>query len=235
MAFFMAVLLLTGAASDDQVLRVGSFSVTSGDSPIADGWTAVPLGKNKPTTYNLIEEEGIKVVQAISQGSASGLQKAVDLDPSQYQTLKWRWKVNNVPASGNINKKKGDDVAARIFVTFEYDVEQLSFKDRLKFKTLKLLGYGEMPLRALNYVWANRAPAGTVTPNAYSDWVQMVVLRDGNADLATWHNESRNIYADYMAAFGESPGRIKNIVIMTDTDNTQDYAEAYFGDILLAE
>ncbi len=231
----VAMLLLTGASLDDQVLHVGSFSAATGDSPFTDGWTAISLGKSKPTTYNLIEEEGIKVIQAISEGTASGLQKAVDLNPAQYQTLKWRWKVNNVPASGNINKKKGDDVAARIFVTFEYDVHQLSLKDRLKFKTLKLLGYGEMPLRALNYVWANRAPAGTVTPNAYSDWVQMVVLRDSSADLATWHNESRNIYADYMAVFGESPGRIKNIVIMTDTDNTQDYAEAYFGDILLSE
>ena len=35
----------------------------------------------------------------------------------------------------------------------------------------------------------------------------------------------------YKRAFGAEPGRIKAIAIMTDSDNTGDAIEAYYGDI----
>jgi hypothetical protein len=41
----------------------------------------------------------------------------------------------------------------------------------------------------------------------------------------------QNVYEDYKRAFGEEPGRIKAIGIMTDTDNTGQSVEAYYGDI----
>ena len=38
---------------------------------------------------------------------------------------------------------------------------------------------------------------------------------------------------DYQRAFGEAPGDIVGIGVMTDTDNTRSRARAYYGDITL--
>ena len=58
-----------------------------------------------------------------------------------------------------------------------------------------------------------------------------VALASGDAHLGTWRAEMRNIYEDYKRAFGEEPVRIRSVGIMTDTDNTGEDAEAFYGDI----
>ena len=45
--------------------------------------------------------------------------------------------------------------------------------------------------------------------------------------------ESIDLYADFKRAFGEEPGPITGIGIMTDTDNTGEKARAWYGDIRL--
>ena len=44
--------------------------------------------------------------------------------------------------------------------------------------------------------------------------------------------ESRNLLDDYRRAFGGDPPRVSGVAVMTDTDNTQESAIAYFGDIV---
>ena len=60
----------------------------------------------------------------------------------------------------------------------------------------------------------------------------MIVVESGPAKLNTWITEERNVYEDYKRAFGEEPPMISGVAIMTDTDNTGESAEAYYGDIL---
>jgi hypothetical protein len=43
----------------------------------------------------------------------------------------------------------------------------------------------------------------------------------------------RNIKADFEKAFGEAPGALIGIAIMTDTDNTRSHAQAWYGPISL--
>ncbi len=40
------------------------------------------------------------------------------------------------------------------------------------------------------------------------------------------------LVADYKKAFGESPPRINGVAIMTDSDDTNGSATAYYGDII---
>jgi len=61
----------------------------------------------------------------------------------------------------------------------------------------------------------------------------MIAVQSGSEHINTWQVEVRNIYEDYEAAFGEKPGRITGIALMTDTDNTGESATAYYGDISL--
>jgi len=60
----------------------------------------------------------------------------------------------------------------------------------------------------------------------------MIVVESGSTKLNTWLTEERNVYEDYQRAFGEEPPMISGVAIMTDTDNTGEAAEAYYGDIV---
>jgi hypothetical protein len=81
------------------------------------------------------------------------------------------------------------------------------------------------------YIWENRAPVGTVIENLHTSRIRMIVADSGAANLRTWREQRRNVYADYRRAFGEEPPRVRSIGIMTDSDNTGADVEAYYGDI----
>ncbi len=230
LAIVLTALLVTGFGAG--TIRVGAFPQgTPGELP--DEWKTMKLGNAAPSDYALVREEGSVVLKARADGSASGLVHRVHLDPKQYPVLEWRWKVENVIASGGLDRKSGDDCPARVYVTFDYDPGNLSFGERLKYEAVKALGGGDVPLRALNYVWANQSDETRMVANAFTDWVMMVPTQSGAADVDTWRTERRNIYEDYRRAFGEEPPPISGIAVMTDADNTGASATAYYGDIVL--
>jgi hypothetical protein len=82
-------------------------------------------------------------------------------------------------------------------------------------------------------VWDTRAAVGTVAPNAYTNRVRMIVLESGPARLGQWVEERRNVYDDYVKAFGSTPPPVSGVAIMTDTDDTGESAVAWYGDITL--
>lgn len=234
--FASACLLWLAAATHAPLadIPIGQFSKHESGTELPDGWKELKLGKAASTTYKLVEHEGAVVVQATSDGAASGLIREVSIDPQEYPILNWDWKITNVLDEADWTEKEGDDFAARILVTFDYDLKELPLGERLKYKTLKLLGYKDIPLRALNYVWSNNAPAGATTSSAYTDWVTLIALQSGEQHVNTWKKESRNLYNDYIEAFGEAPGAITGVAIMTDTDDTGGSTMAYFGDITVS-
>lgn len=226
----VALATLTGFARPD--FAVASFSNMSPGGSI-NGWEQLSLGDAPASRYALVREGGRTVVRGEADGSASGLIRRFEIDPDRFPVMTWRWKAKNVIAGGDIRRKGGDDYPARIYVTFAYDPDDLSFGDRLKYRALRALGYGDIPVRALSYVWANRSGETQIVPNAFTDWVQMVPVRSGAAGTGSWQTERRDLVADYRAAFGEEPPPISGVAIMTDADNTGGAATAYFGDIHL--
>ena len=46
-----------------------------------------------------------------------------------------------------------------------------------------------------------------------------------------WKEEERNVFEDYIKAFGEIPSLISGVAIMTDSDNTGESAVSFYGDI----
>jgi len=93
---------------------------------------------------------------------------------------------------------------------------------------------GEVPPYAmLMYVWDNHAAVDTVLPGARSDRVRKIVLESGDTHLRRWRNYRRNLFVDFQRAFGEPPGRLIGMALMTDTDNTGAATEAWYGDVVL--
>ena len=228
----MALLFSDHAFSSD-VIEVGEFSAATVGQGLPDGWKPLAFKKiEKHTTYTLVKEDNAVVVKALAEASASGLTREVKINPKEYPVVQWRWKVSNILKKGDVRKKEGDDYPARIYITFKYDSSKLSFFEKTKYETIKLL-YGQYPpLGAINYIWESKAPVGTMVPNPFTDRVMMFVVETGPSKLNQWVNEERNIFEDYKKAFGQEPPMISGIAIMTDTDNTGESATAYYGDIL---
>ena len=223
-------------------LVVGAFSRMTPGGSFADGWVPLRLGDARPSTYTRVRAPasaraggGAVVVRARADDSASGLIRRVRVDLAATPVLAWRWKVDGVIARGDVTRRDGDDYPARIYVTFDYPASRLSLGDRVKYRALRALGYRDVPTRALNYIWANRAGETEIVPNPFTDWVQMVPVESGPANAGRWRDARRNVAADYRAAFGEEPPAITGIAIMTDADNTGGAATAYYGDITTEE
>ena len=189
-----------------------------GQLPVADfeggldpAWTVKSF--KGETVYRVVSDNGNRVLQADSKGTASGLVKKLDLDPRDYPILAWRWKVAGTIPQGDERTRAGDDYAARVYVIFPH--------------------WFFPKTRTLNYIWANHLPQGTFLPNAYTGNAVMVAVESGPDRAGQWLTERRDIVADYRRAFGEEPPRIGAIAVMTDTDNTGASATAWYDDLRL--
>ena len=229
--------LLTGpgllnACSTGQ-LEAGIFSATSPGATLPDGWKPLTFSRIKRhTDYSLVEEDDRVVVKAVSYQAASGLTRAISIDPAEYPVIQWRWKVNNILQKGDVTRKDGDDYPARIYVAFAFDPDRAGFLERLEHKATQLIRGQDVPYRAISYIWGSNSPAGTMVANAYTDRTMMFVVQGGASKLQRWVTQQRNVYEDYKKAFGEEPTMISGVAIMTDTDNTQESAVAWYGDIV---
>jgi hypothetical protein len=200
----------------------------------SDRWEPLTFGTGyAPTRYTLIPEDGRAVMQAESQASASGLVRRVSIDPKQHPVIEWSWKIRQVLEKGDATKRSGDDYPARIYITFEVD-PSASLADRMTHRAAQTL-FGDVPYRAINYIWANQLPKGRHVPNPYTSSVCMIAVQSGNSLSGTWQSESRNVREDYRMCFGAEPPLINGIAIMTDSDNTKGSAEAWYGDVVVRE
>lgn len=199
------------------------------------GWEPLEFPKiDQHSRYELVTDEGMKVVRAQTNGGASGLIARLDLKPTDSLILRWRWKVSNVFEKGNAREKSGDDYPARIYVAFKFQPDKAGFFERAKRKAVEVVFGETLPGNALNYIWANQVPEGDIVPNPYTDSTMMVAVNSGNAQAGEWVTVERDIVADYRQAFGEAPPPLVGIAIMSDSDNTGESATAWYGDISLS-
>lgn len=182
------------------------------------------------------ESDSAPIIVASSDNSISTVTTPLTADPEIFQFVEWEWKIESVLPSGDMTKKDGDDFAARVYVTFDYYPSNLGFGERIKYNLYKTFTSFEIPLRSLNYVWGNKpGRVGDTAPSPFSDWVQYVVVKSGNDEAGEWHTEKRNILEDYRMVYGEDPPAISGITIMTDSDNTGESTQAYFGPITISK
>jgi hypothetical protein len=236
MAAALAAAWLSGCASLPDAVTlpyVSSFSDNTPGEELPRGWQPWTLGKFKRSTqYELVSQDGRTVVKASARSSASGLVHPIEVETKTYPLLSWRWKVNELIPTADNTKKHAEDSPVRVVVSFSGDLDKLTLGDRMFFDNIRLLTGQQLPYATLMYIWENRAPRGSVIPNLHTTRVKMVVAESGRDKLGDWQEVTRNLYEDYRRAFGEEPGRITAIGIMTDTDNTGENAHAYYGDIV---
>ena len=234
LVFGLTLMPITNSMSEPKTITVGDFSNSDIRSITPKNWEPLNFDsiENK-TAYFLTRDKDRIIFKAVSNNSASGYIHKVSIDPKKFPILNWKWKIDNLISNADITTKEGDDYPARIYITFDYDVERLSGWEKFKVEAYYLANGVYPPLAVLNYVWDNKKEINYSTPNAYTKRVQMLVAQSGEEKVGQWVTQEVNIYKDYKRVFGEIPGKITAIAIMTDTDNTMESATAYYGDIQL--
>ena len=230
-----AALALPRARAEESVHAM-HFSALEPGKPLPEGYrTYAFAGQERRTEYALVEDQGTTVLRARAEDSTAGIIRDLRVDPAARPLLAWRWKVTRLPEKGDLRTKAGDDYGARLYVTFDLPLAELSFGDALGVRFARLVYGRDVPAAALCYVWATRAAVGTFAPNAYTDRVRMVVADSGAAHLGQWRAHRRDLRADYRQAFGLAAGApvpaINSVIVSSDTDNTGERSEAWFGDV----
>jgi hypothetical protein len=213
--------------------EVTPFSAAAPGARLPDGWELWSLSRFKrETSYKLVRDpSGVTVIEANADSAASGLSKKLNIEPTKMPWLTWRWRVPQLIITADNKRRDLEDSPVRLVVTFDGDSSKLDFEERAISARAKALTGRELPYATLMYIWENKANIGDVIESHHTTRLKMVVAESGAKGSGTWLNFQRNIAADFERAFGEKPGRIKSIGIMTDTDNTGEKTIAYYGDI----
>jgi len=186
---------------------------TFDDAAALDTWAKMILhGK---VDYTLMKVGPNGYVQAVSEKACSALYYRVAFKAADYPYLSWKWQVIKFPdKSQAFDDKAKNDYAARMYVIFPF----------LSFSSSKFI----------EYVWTDDAPAGTVIDSPDGKNIKMIVVRSDPAG-GDWYRESRNVYEDYLKAFGEQPKlKVGAVAMMCDADNTKSEAESLFDEIAIA-
>ncbi|HEX5629102.1 MAG TPA: DUF3047 domain-containing protein [Usitatibacteraceae bacterium] len=211
------------------------FSRARPGAPLPAGWRPLTLPRVAAPEVALVDDAGVTVLRSRAAAAAGTVTHDLDADPAARPTLAWRWKVDRVLARANLAEKGGDDFAARVYVFFDVPVEALPLGARVKAVLARAVWGEKLPTAAICYVWDNRHEPGTSAWNPYTDRVRTVVLR--SASPGAWAGESRDLAADFRAAFGSQWAgpvpRATGIAIGNDTDQTGETATAWFGDFRL--
>jgi hypothetical protein len=207
--FFAALMLHPMPAPAAQQVLVGAFS--AGDLA---GWEEKSFKGH--TEYQLVRDKDLNVLQASTDGMASGRFRKIRIDLTKTPVLHWSWKIEAPYRDIDENTKGGDDFPVRIYVVVE--------RGPLGLRT-----------RAMNYVWSAARPVGARWPNPFTSQAMMLAVDSGDAGAGAWVSHKRNVRDDLRAAFGEDVTRIDAVALMTDGDNGGRRARAWYGDIFFSE
>ncbi len=217
------VLVLTGCAS-----------LTPQTAPNPDlEWHAVSLPGKASTQYEAGHKDGRSAIAARSVQSASMWRRKLQRTPGQVSGVRFSWWVQDVMADASVADASREDAPARVMFGFDGDHAALPARTRMMFDLAEALTGEKPPYATLMYVWDAKAPVGTVIVNPRSDRIRKIVVDSGDGQLRRWREHRRDLAADFRLAFGEPPGALQSVALMTDSDNTRSAAQAWYGPVVL--
>jgi hypothetical protein len=206
------------------------------DAPPADGvnakgWQAVLLPGKESTSYGWSVKDGRPALSASSDRSASMWRRRVDVPAAALREVSFSWWVEDLVPGASVAEQDREDAPARVLLAFGGDASKLPQRTRMMFDLAEALTGEPPPYATLMYVWDGSAPVGSVIVNPRTDRIRKIVVDSGPENLRRWREHRRDVVADFKLAFGEAPGPLQAIAVMTDTDNTRSRARAWYGPV----
>ncbi|MBC7620972.1 MAG: DUF3047 domain-containing protein [Candidatus Saccharibacteria bacterium] len=197
-------------------------------------WEHYVLPAKQATLFLPQRHQGRHAMKASAQSSASMLRRKLRIEPEALGTVRFSWLVESLIAEADMGDRDFDDAPVRIVLAFDGDRSQFSARNGM-LNELALMITGEpMPYATLMYSWCTSRQSGETVVNPRTDRIRTLVVEAGLQGLGQWKDYVRDVRADYLAAFGEAPGALVAIGVMTDADNTQSQAVAWYGPVELA-
>jgi Protein of unknown function (DUF3047) len=161
--------------------------------------------------YRVKSENGNQFLHAYADKQAVQIGLEHVFDPVKFRRLSWRWRVHALPQGADERTAEKHDAAAQIYVIFDNQY---------------------LP-RVIKYIWSVALSAGTSFTNPLYGRGHVIVLRSGSSRKGNWHQETVDFYQDYKRLFGEEPGRVQGIGILSSSDSTQSVVIADYDDFAL--
>ncbi len=203
-----------------------------------DGWQPWIIRRDKTrTAYTLaskpVADKPQRVLHAVARSAASGLWVPMSVVAADSPVISWSWRTDAMIEGADSSRPETEDSPARLILAFDGDASKLPMRDQLVAETARMILGRDMPYATLIYTWDTKQPAGTVIPTAHTGRIKKKVVESGAARTGKWLAYQRNYVQDYTEIFGEAPGKLLGVGVLTDTDNTRQSAEAWYGDIQL--
>lgn len=194
-------------------------------------WQNVPIPGKARTTYRWERREGRRELVAHADNSASIFRRRFDKPMLVPREVEFGWWAQDLPRGGDVAESGRTDAAARVMFAFDGDRSRLSQRTQIMFDLALTLTGEAPPYATLVYVWDSSAPVGTVIVHPRNDRVRKIVVESGHGALRQWRHYRRSLADDYQQAFGEPPGPVLGVAVMTDGDNTRSRLTTRYSDI----
>lgn len=205
------------------------------------GWHVANLPEQKQpvTRYSAETAAGRSALRLEAQASYGNLLYAWPGGPVPAR-LQWAWRVPQPNPGTDVRSKPGDDVAAKVCLSFDLPLAQVPFGERTLLRLARARTGQNLPAATLCWVWGGAEPAGSFIDNAFSRRVRYVVLRTAADVTGTWFEENRDVAADFRRAFGDEwPASqaalppLAAVLVGADADNTGGASLAHLADLRL--
>ena len=207
LALLVAIGLLAGISSGQEDIVLVDFNTTQ--DAIPDGWELVVNQGN--ADLRLTPEHDGQALHLRSHNASFALQKETHLDLQKNPFLIWTWKVTQLPDGGDFRKRKTDDQAAQLIVSFS-------------------------ATRFISYIWDSTVPKDVYGKAPSPPFRKIIawVVQSGPRALGEWKTERRNLVEDYTQLFGEAPQALKGVRIQINSQHTRSQAAAAWKSIILS-
>lgn len=214
----LIIVLCPGAQA--AIVPVTKFRSTELQAGAPAGWA---LEKKVGTPSLKLAKDGEKYyLHLMSRGDSSfGVRTSAQVNVKDFPIISWRWRVDKMPAGGDVRKKLMDDQALQLYIAFK----ETGFPAVLN-----------TPI--IGYVWDNEAPKGWSGRSTQigGDKMRYIVLRNKTDKTGQWYTERRNVYEDYKKLFGdinggEPLGVTTGVQVHINSQRTKTPAEGMIGDM----
>lgn len=218
------------SADDPAVNPWAQASVT--DTAVASGgWKHQEFPGKRANRYRYVQLDGRPAMGVSAASSISMLRKVVHVAPADLSRVRFSWKVPKLIDEADLADRDRADSPVRIVLAFDGDRSKFSARDAMLSELAHALTGEPMPYATLMYVWDSHAAPGTVLTSKRTSRIRKLVMESGPQKLNQWLDYERDVRADFEKAFGEAPGALVSIGIMTDTDNTESSTTAWYGPV----
>lgn len=198
-----------------------------------EGWLPRPMPSKRWADFQPVVQDGLAGLQLQANASLSFLHRELQPPRIDVQRVAWSWWLGNELPEADLAQADISDSPVRLLLAFDGDRDRLTGRQAMASELVRLLTGHELPFATLTYVWTRQYAPGTVLHNPRSDRIRYLVVEQGPARLGRWLSYERDIQADYRNAFGEAPGPLVGVGLMTDTDNTQASTRVVYGPVTL--